>query len=45
MLEKVLLPESKMLESEFMIYGGDKQHTVKICNKNLRAYDLSQESE
>jgi len=42
-LEQVLLPESKMLDSEVLIYGK-KSSTVKICDKSKRAFDISPES-
>lgn len=40
LLEQVLLPESKMLDSEVIIHGH-KSNTVKICDKSMRAFDIS----
>ena len=42
MLGQSLLPESKMLDSEYTL--GQECYTVQLASKNLRAYDLSSTS-
>ena len=38
------MPESKLLDSEVMIFGQQKSSTIKIFDKSIRAFDISPSS-